>query len=266
MLFEVLGKVHNDVLPALAAVVGLWLLGRRSSLARAWSLSALVAGGLVKATALAAAPAAAVYLLGRDGWRGVLAACALGAALAAALYAPFWAGLATFAPIVGQTSRLVWSPASLLILLLEALSPGAYDLWLRLGLGLVWAIAVGVVLRRAWSAHDVSAAAEASAWLLLATLLLLTSAVFAHYLVPAVALAALADNRQLDRVVMWLSIGGLAAYGVDLLSLAFGSAWLGSDAYRLVGTLLLLAPAGLMLLAGAAMDRSRASASPPPRG
>ena len=258
VLFEVLGKVHNDVLPALAAVVGLWLLGRHAGASRAWSLSAVVGGALVKVTALAAAPVVALYLLSRDGWRRLLAACVFGAALAAALYAPFWAGLATFAPLVGQTSRLVWSPASLLIVVLGGLPSGAYDVWVRVGLGLLWAVAVGLVLRRTWPVRDLSAAAEASAWLLLATLLLLTSAVFAHYLVPAVALAALADSPRLDRVVMWLSIGGLAAYGVDLLSLAYGSTWLGSDAYRVLGSLILLGPAALVLVVCLAMDRSRA--------
>jgi hypothetical protein len=262
VLFEVLGKVHNDVLPALAMVVGLGLLAGRTRASRAGSLAALVAGGLVKVTALAAAPVAAVYLLGRDGWRGVLAAGALALALAVVVYAPFWAGAATFAPLLGQTSRLVWSPASLLIVLLNRLPSGPYDGLVRLGLVLVWAVAVGLVLWRTWpaarrtpqnpaqhTAQDAALAAEAPAWLLLATLLLLTSAVFAHYLVPAVALAALADNRHLDRVVMWLSIGGLAAYGVDLLGLAFGSDWLGSDAYRVLGTLILLGPATLALLA-----------------
>jgi hypothetical protein len=80
-------------------------------------------------------------------------------------------------------------------------------------------------------------------------LLLLTSAVYAHYLVAAVALAALAGNPRLDRVVMWLSVGGLAAYAVELFSLVLGPAWLGSDGYRVVGTLVLLIPASLALLA-----------------
>ena len=200
-------------------------------------------------TALAAAPVAALYVLRRDGWRRLLVAGALGTALVAALYAPFWAGVATFAPLWGQTSRLVWSPASLLIVVVDQLASGRYDGWVRFGLLALWAVVAAFVLRHSWRVREVAAAAKTSAWLLLATLLLLTSAVFAHYLVPAVALAALADNRQLDRVVMWLSIGGLAAYGVDLLGVAFGSAWLGSDAYRVLGTLILLGPAALMLLA-----------------
>ena len=44
---------------------------------------------------------------------------------------------------------------------------------------------------------------------------------------------------------MWLSIGALAAYAVELLSLVFGSAWIGSDTYKLIGTLSLLGPAAL---------------------
>ena len=48
--------------------------------------------------------------------------------------------------------------------------------------------------------------------------------------------------------MVWLSIGGLAAYGVELLSLVLGEAWLGSDGYRVVGSLVLLLPASLALL------------------
>jgi len=225
VLFEVLGKVHNDVFPALGIALTLWL-----------------AAGLVKATALAVAPAVAVDVWRRGGWRALIPAALGGLALAVLVYAPFWSGPATLAPIWNQTTRLVWSPASLLILAAQLVPGGPYDAAIRVLLGLVWAAACLRVLRHSRQV------ASASAWLLLATLLLLTSAVFAHYLVPAVVLAAIAGNPRLDRVVMWLSIGGLAAYAVELLSLVFGEAWLGSDGYRVVGTLVLLLPASLALL------------------
>jgi hypothetical protein len=238
VLFEVLGKVHNDVFPALGIALTLWLA--RHTAGR-FSLVAGVAGGLVKATALAVVPAVAVDVWRRGGWRALVPAALGGLALAALVYAPFWSGPETLAPIWNQTTRLVWSPASLLILAAQHVPGGPYDTTLRAVLGLVWLAACVLVVRQSRQV------ASASAWLLLATLLLLTSAVFAHYLVPAVALAAVACNPRLDRVVVWLSIGGLAAYGVELLSLVLGEAWLGSDGYRVVGTLVLLLPASIAL-------------------
>jgi hypothetical protein len=78
-----------------------------------------------------------------------------------------------------------------------------------------------------------------------ATVLLLAGAVFAHYLVPAVALAAVAPATRLEPLVLWLSIGGLAAYSVELLSLTFGPTWIGSIKYEIVGSLVLLGPAAV---------------------
>lgn len=59
VLFDVLGKVHNDVLPALSLLALFWQLSRRAPLL---GLPAVAAGGLIKITALAAAPALLVYL------------------------------------------------------------------------------------------------------------------------------------------------------------------------------------------------------------
>ena len=114
---------------------------------------------------------------------------------------------------------------------------------MRVLLGLIWAAVCVTLLRaRLEAPSDVAAT---SGWLMLVSLLLLTSAVFAHYLVPAIALAAVSTDERLQRLVMWLSIGALAAYAVELLSLVFGSAWIGSDTYKLIGTLSLLGPAAL---------------------
>ena len=361
VLFEVLGKVHNDLLGALPLLAAVWLLGRRgpapwrlgttgasvtvsrsraitqsdalnasnalnqshsfnasrgdshasrgdshasrsdfnecrsdSNLSRAFSETpvvnqsqshalnessafnqglgrvlapaAVVAGALVKVTALAALPPVAVYLWRRAGLRTTLPALGLASILAIALYAPFWEGARTLAPIWNQTSRVVWSPLSLLMVASTWLPGGPwfpggpwlpggpYATALRAFLGALWlAVCAGLVLRR--RLEEPRHVAEASAWILLASILLLTSAVFAHYFVPAVALAAVSANERLGRVVTWLSIGGLAAYAVELLSLVFGSVWIGSDAYRVLGTLTLLGPVALMLLAQRAARR-----------
>jgi hypothetical protein len=244
VLFDVLGKVHNDSLPALAALLAVWCLRRRRP---GLSLPALAAGGLVKASALVAGPALLVYAWRRARWRAVLAGVALAALLTLALYAPFWEGPRTLAPIWNQTSRLVWGPTSLLLVASQWPPGGPYDAAIRSLMALAWVtFAVGLVARA--RLDDATDVASASGWLTLAGVLLLTSAVYAHYLVAAVALAAVSSDARLQRVVFWLSIGGLAAYGVDLLGLALGRDWLGSDAYRVLGSLVLLAPVAAALL------------------
>src|SRR5205823_14222159 len=71
VLFEVLGKVHNDVFVALGSVLTLWLA--RQTAGR-FSLAAGVASGLIKATALAVVPAVAVDVWRRGGWRALVPA------------------------------------------------------------------------------------------------------------------------------------------------------------------------------------------------
>jgi hypothetical protein len=242
-------------------------------------------GGLIKLSALAVLP---VLLVGlwqqRPRWPlplGVVAA----AGLLVATYAPFWAGEATLQPIWHQTGRLVWSPATLLLLLLgdEQATP------VRLLAGLVWLLALASLLKRtrleppqpvpaagrrvAPSMHAVDArdpspasavnAVGAAGWSVVLSVLLLSTAVYAHYLVPVVALAAVADDARLERAALWLSIGALAAYGTEVLGVAIGSEWLGSPGYRLVGSLLLLGPALAALVAPAALDRLRSARSRP---
>jgi hypothetical protein len=243
-----------------------------------------------KLTALALAPALALHLWHTQRWRGLIVASLAAAALVAVAYLPFWAGAATLQPLLHQTGRLVWSPGSLLILASELLPGGPYPLFVRLLLGCVWLAACTALLRRA--RPDASPAvlggpallgvpallAAATARQLLVSVLLLTSAVFGHYFVPAVALAAVAADRRLERLVMCLSLGGLAAYGVEVLGLALGPAWNGSPGYQLSGSLVLLGPAAIVELSArvkdmrtirwplALTDRSRVSASPQPLG
>jgi hypothetical protein len=239
VLFEVLGKVHNDVFPALSMLAMVWLIGRGRGLG---GMLAVAAGGLVKPTALAAAPVLARDLWRSGGWRRLVPAVLGGLVLAGVCYAPFWDGLRTLTAVWQQTSRLGWSPATLLIVGSAWLSGAQFDGAVRVALGLVWAGVCGVVLVR----RRVQLA-ESSGWLLLATLSLLTSAVFAHYFVPAVALAAVANSPRLERVVYWLSIGGLAAYGLEILGMAFDPQWIGSNGYQVVGTLVLLGPVAVAM-------------------
>jgi hypothetical protein len=227
VLFETLAKGHNDGLLALTALLT-FRLGSRSG------LLAAVSGGLVKATGLAVLPSAVVSLMRRRAWL-TLSSSVLGAgALAVAAYAPFWRGPETLLPILAQTSRVVWSPGSLFIA--AGLDAGAA----RVLLAIAWVGITGVVL---WRVHDPVVSACA---VMLATFLLLTTAFFAHYLVPIVALSAVSGHSRLQRVVMALSIGSMGAYAVELLSLAFGAQFIGSPSFQILGSLVLLLPAALV--------------------
>jgi hypothetical protein len=244
VLFEVLGKVHNDVLPALSMLAMVWLVSRGRGVA---SMLGVVAGGLIKPTALVAAPALGLSLWRRGGWRRLVPAGVGGLVLGVACYAPFWVGLPTLKAVWQQTSQLGWSPSTLLAIVWTVLSGAPSEAAVHVVFTLVWAAACVLVLARQRGDRP-SDLASTSGWLVVASLLLLTSAVFAHYFVPAVALAAVANDPRLERMVLWLSIGGLAAYSVELLGLAFGSSWIGSNSYQLLGSLVLLGPASVATL------------------
>jgi hypothetical protein len=276
VLFEVLGKVHNDVLVALGALSAVWALQRAEQLGRASGLHCadglrrsaarqdssdrapmlvlaaaalvVVAASLVKLSALALLPAFAVRLWRAGGWRALGATLLGGAGLAGLAYAPFWAGWSSLEPLLHQTGRQVWSVGTLLIILsshVARLSAADVVPSVHLVLGALWLLACALILRRA-RLHTTDDIATTACALVLSSLLL-TTAVFGHYLVPAIALAALSHDRHVELLVSWLSIGALAAYGVELLSLALGPDWIGSVGYQLSGSLVLLVPAGLAL-------------------
>ena len=257
VLFELLGKAHNDGLMAVSALAAVLLLSRRPSIAwsvwSVWGALAATAGALIKLSGAAVLLSTLLWILSsRTPVRGAFAVVVVGA-VSAALYAPFWAGPDTLAPVLFQTGRVVWSPGALLISLL----PGS-DTGVRALSGLAWLITV-LLITRTNRERDL---ATATALILLATLLLLTTAFFSHYLVPVIGLAALAGNRRLDRLVMALSIGALAAYSVELLAPALPAGWIGSRGYQALGSLVTLGPAALLWL----RDKYRASWLPLPRG
>jgi hypothetical protein len=111
-------------------------------------------------------------------------------------------------------------------------------------LAVAWAACSAVVL---WRVHDPVISA---CLVMLVTFLLLTTAFFAHYLVPMIALSAVSGHARLQQVVLALSIGAMGAYAVELLSLAFGVQFLGSPSFQILGSLVLLLPAALVVFAG----------------
>jgi hypothetical protein len=243
VLFETLAKGHNDVLLALTVLLT-FRLGRRAG------LLAAVAGGLVKATGLAILPSSALSLARQRAWRPLVGNMVLAASVAVAAYAPFWQGPETLLPILTQTSRVVWSPGSLLIAL------GADPAAVRVLLAACWAATCAVVL---WRVRDPIISA---CLVLMATLLLLTTAFFAHYLVPVIALAAVSGDEHalLPRVILALSIGAMATYAVELLNLAFGPGFLGSASFQIVGSLVLLLPPVFVAVVGRSTPAPQASA------
>jgi hypothetical protein len=231
VLFEILGKAHNDGLMAVSVLGAVCLARKNSASGMLWA----TAGMLVKLSGFAVAVSLLVSLLRIRAWRRLLLAWLVLTVATVMLYAPFWQGPATLAPVLFQTSRVVWSPGTLLIALLGGVVPHA-DLLARMLCAAAWLVVLVLVGRRG------TGLSVDTALILLATLLLLTTAFFAHYLVPVVALAAIAGNRRLEVFTVALSIGALAAYAVELLAPAMPAGWIGSPGYQALGSLLTLGP------------------------
>ncbi len=233
VLFDLLGKAHNDGLLAVAALAAIWL-ARRSGTA-GWLAATL--GMLIKLSGFAVVLALAINAMRQRRWKTLTLGTLGCISLSALLYAPFWTGPRTLEPLLFQTNRVVWSPGALLIFL------GVDGLLARAVCAIAWvAICLLVVRRTSRLPHLVWA-------IQLATLMLLTTAFFAHYLVPIVALAAVSGDARLERFTLALSIGALAAYSVELLGPALDAGWIGSRGYQGLGSLVTLGPAALLLSA-----------------
>jgi hypothetical protein len=244
VVFEALGKLHNDSLVAVSLLATVWLASRGHAVR---GVLALVVGALVKATALVAAPALAIRTWRQTGWRGLTVLAASGLIVSVMAYAPFWAGPQTLSPIWHQTSGLGWSLTTILTVLVSRNADEATATLIRVLLALTWAgVSVLIVVRG--RVDGASGLAATTGWLLIAALLLLSGGVYGHYFVPVVALAAVAGDALLERVAVWLSLGGLAAYGVGALGWAFNPVWIGTLEYQVVGSLVLLGPATLATL------------------
>jgi hypothetical protein len=244
VLFEVLGTLHNDILVALSLLAMVRLLNCKRTVP-AW-LSA-VAGGLVKATAFAATPVLVVRTLRRDGWRGLVPLAIVGGLAAALAYLPFWQGPQSLSPIWNQTAGLGWSPTTVLTVAISGITAESAALLARAALALGWLTLVCLLLLRRRTERPAEVAAT-TGWLLIGTLALLTAAVYGHYFVPIVALAAVSGEASLERAAKWLSIGGLAVHAVGALGWSLDPLWIGTLGYQLVGTAVLFGPAAIGIL------------------
>lgn len=243
VLFDILAKAHNDVWIAVGALAALALAERpRSAL---FALPTITAAVLVKASA---APMGLLLFAAeaRRSKRRALIASLISGCLVILLFLPFGSGLSIVVSVLDQIKIVAWSPLTLVLLPMEAMFGGAAETPVR-AVGAAVCLALACVLAAAWRRRTTAGMATALALLILIGYLLLTTAFYAHYLVPIVALAAISDSPVLKRVVFALSLGSLAAYAVELGSLAVGSAWIGSAGYLLAGSLLETAPAALVL-------------------
>jgi hypothetical protein len=244
VLLDVLGKVHNDALPALAVLLAVVLASRQRG---APGLMLGMAGALVKATALAVAPVLVLQQVRGRRWRSLALGTTLAGVLAVLAYLPFWSGAEVARAFVQQPGRLIWSPGSLLSVASGWLPGGPYETGVRCVLLLACLGGCLLVTRRA-RLDSLADTAATSGRVLLLGLLFVTTTFYAHYLVPVVALAAVSGSRRLEHLTMALSIGGMVAYGCDHLGAALGPGWPGSTAYQLVGSAITLGPAGLVCL------------------
>jgi hypothetical protein len=245
VIFESLGKLHNDSLISLSLVAVVWLSTCNRLPA---GVLAAVMGGLVKATTLTAAPPLLLRTFRQHGWRTLVPMALASACLAVVAYLPFWQGPATLAPIWQQTSGLGWSLATVLTVAASPQGDAAVAMLVRLALALLWLAACLCVLKRQRVEQTPAELAASMAWLLITALLLLTASVYGHYFVPVVALAAVAGEWLLERAAMWLSIGGLSVYAVGALGWAVDPTWIGTLNYQVIGALVLFGPATLAML------------------
>jgi hypothetical protein len=127
LLYELVGNGHNDAALATLALCGFYLLSRKHGLL---SIPCLVAAFLVKPVAALWLPPLGLWLLARTpgGLPRLQRAAAIGALAlltAAVAYAPFWAGMQTFAGVLAQSNIHGNSLPSLLVHLAQAIWPAA---------------------------------------------------------------------------------------------------------------------------------------------
>ena len=211
LLVEGLLRLHNDLLTVPFVLGAVWLhqRGRASS-----SLVTAALGALVKVSVAPVGLVIAVGLLKSRRWRALAIGLVGSAMVVSALYAPFWFGPGTLATLFVLGSHTQWSVGSLLVF---AIGPwlGSAALsavhWLLILACTV--LTVALLLKLPASASLVGA----SMALLLVWALCLPMAFYSHYLMPAVALAAIAVDERLRALLLAIGFGAMvnSVLGVD---------------------------------------------------
>lgn len=215
VLFEGVGNAHNDVL--LAALLAAALLARRRWPALAPPL--LVLSALAKFATLVLLPLLLLEMLAarREG-RALLLGGVLAVLVAVAVTLPFWAGGGLVAGLwEGLQLSQDMDGASLYSLLREGLrlagaGPAALGL-VQPTFAALLALGVGVVAWQVWRGRALERA-------LVDALLLsygLLSLLYPWYLIPVVALLALAPDRRAFLIAALFALAGLLYYPLSVL-------------------------------------------------
>jgi hypothetical protein len=237
VLIDGLVRVHNDLLTVPFVLVAFWLWRRRRS---ASALTAVMVGALVKVTVGPVCLPLVLDLLRRRQWRTLGWATTASLLITAILYGPFWFGFGTLASLFSAATRGQWSVGTLLLSALQPALGSASQPVVRLALVAIGGGVVVACLRR-----RAPTLASTGAAVLLVVLLVVPLVFYSHYLMPVIALAAVASDARLRSVVLAISFGSLvnAVLGVD--SLVGGLAGPGLD---LVGSGVLCAALAVALL------------------
>jgi len=235
-------RLHNDLatVPFVLASVWCWRRQRWSA-----ALGCAAAAALIKLTVGPVWLAVAVGLLGARRWRALGRGSAISLLLAALLYAPFWQGPATFAALLSVAQRSQWSVGSLLLAVLQQWLGARAELVLRGGLLVVAVLLTACCLRPLLvRPPGPRRLAGTAARLLLIWHLSVPLLFYPQYLLPIVALAAVADDRRLRWLVLAVSGAAMADSVLSVDSLAGG---LQGAALVQAGSLVLVAGIGLGL-------------------
>jgi len=229
-------RLHNDLaaVPFVLASVWCWRRQRWSA-----ALGCAAAAALIKLTVGPLWLAVAVGLLGARRWRALGRGSAISLLLAALLYAPFWQGPATFAALLSVAQRNQWSVGSLLLPVLQPWLGARAEPLLRGGLLVVAVLLTACCLRPLLvRPPGPQRLAGTAALLLLIWHLSVPLLFYPQYLMPIVALAAVADDGRLRWLVLAVSGAAMADSVLSVDSLAGG---LQGAALVQAGSLVLLA-------------------------
>lgn len=210
MLIAIGGQ--NDAAMMFCVALGFLLLDRGKPLP---APSAFVAAALIKPAAALFLPFALLFMVMRTPWRDWSLGWALAAAVAVAVYTPFWEGAITFDVLRTQSELFTVSPGALMARLLErtwALET-AQDVVRATGIGL-FALTAGIATVR-WARRGGESLAAITAAAVLAYLMLAAfwfQPWYVLWLLPPAAFAAASDGRRLLTVAAVFSWSAMMIY------------------------------------------------------
>jgi alpha-1,6-mannosyltransferase len=233
VVVELAGEGHNDAIMVVLVLLALALSIRRRA---AGGLIAMAAAILAKYLPALFVPLQAAYLWRTllDSHRRLARQVAVGVAvavfLAAALYAPYWAGVETFSGI--KLTGGVGHTGSTPTMMLEVLSRVATESAMRPVVTAVAAcVLVVYVATRAINVRDEQTLLRAAAGASVAYVLLASPSYWPWYAVLPVALLALVPGRRSLILLVAMSLGSRLAAPLDVL---YVSEAIGRFAYLLL--------------------------------